>query len=130
MPGVYRLTIKKDFSASHQLRNYGGKCEHMHGHNFGVEVVVEGTKLDPKIEYLVDFGILKKMTKEVLGALDHKHLNEVPPFDKCNPSSELIAQYVYSQMKSRLADAAPQVRVVEVSISEKPQQRATYYEAD
>lgn len=129
MPGTYRLTIRKDFSASHQLRNYGGKCEHMHGHNFGVEVVVEGTQLDPDIDYLVDFGVLKKMTGEVLAALDHKHLNEVPPFDRCNPSSELLAKYIYGEMQSRLERAAPQVRVVEVSVSEKPQQRATYFES-
>ena len=129
MPGVYRLTVKQEFSAAHQLRNFGGKCEHVHGHNFGVEVVVEGEKLDEKIEYLVDFGVLKRMTKEVLAALDHKHLNEVPPFDRCNPSSELIAKYVFEAMKTRLAEVAPQVRMVEVGISEKPQQRATYFEA-
>lgn len=129
MPGTYRLTVTQEFCAAHQLRNFGGKCEQLHGHNFGVEVVVEGEKLDDKIDYLVDFGVLKKMTKRVLSALDHKHLNEVPPFDKCNPSSELIAKYIYDEMKTRLAEAAPQVRIVEVSVSEKPQQRATYFEA-
>ncbi len=128
MPGVYRLTVKQEFCASHQLRNHEGKCENLHGHNFGVQVVVEGEKLDEKIEYLIDFNVLKRMTKEVLAKLDHTHLNEVPPFDQHNPSSELIAKHIYDQLKAQLAKDAPNVRMVEVSVNEKPQQRATYFE--
>ncbi len=128
MPGIYRLTVKQEFCASHQLRNHEGKCEKLHGHNFGVQVVVEGEKLDEKIEYLIDFNVLKRMTREVLATLDHSHLNEVPPFDQHNPSSELIAKHVYEQLKTRLAKDAPNVRMVEVSVNEKSQQRATYFE--
>ena len=59
MAGKWRLTVDEGFCASHQLRNYNGKCEHLHGHNFGVTVEVEGTRLDPAVEILVDFGELK-----------------------------------------------------------------------
>ncbi|MGE4504813.1 MAG: 6-carboxytetrahydropterin synthase QueD [Desulfovibrionaceae bacterium] len=128
MAGTWKLTVRREFSASHQLRHYGGKCERMHGHNFGVEVVVEGERLDPDIEYLVDFGDLKRLTDEILARLDHRHLNETPPFDRVNPSSERIAEHVYTELAPRLAAVAPRVRLVEVSVSEKPQQRATYSE--
>lgn len=125
MPGKWRLTITQDFSSSHQLRNYGGKCENMHGHNFGVEVVVEGDKLDDRVHYLVDFKELKRQTKSVLERLDHKHLNEVPPFDEINPSSENIAMFIYGELKPALP---AEVRLVEVSVSEKDSSKATYWE--
>ena len=125
MPGKWRLTVTQDFSASHQLRNYGGKCENMHGHNFGVEVVVEGDKLDDKVEYLVDFKDVKRRTKAVLDRLDHKHLNEVECFVDCNPSSENIARFIYRELKGDMPD---NVRLAEVSVSEKDSSKATYWE--
>lgn len=125
MPGKWKLTIKQDFSASHQLRNYGGKCENMHGHNFGVEVVVEGEELDEKVQYLVDFKELKQRTKAVLDKLDHKHLNEVECFTEVNPSSENIAKYIYRQLNSAMP---MNVRLAEVSVSEKDSSKATYWE--
>jgi len=125
MSGKWRLTVTQDFSASHQLRNYGGKCEQMHGHNFGVEVVVEGSELDEKVQYLMDFKQLKGLTNEVLDKLDHHHLNEVDCFAEINPSSENLAMYIYRQLKGRLP---ANVRLVEVSVSEKPSSKATYWE--
>ena len=125
MPGKWKLTITQDFSSSHQLRNYGGKCENMHGHNFGVEVVVEGDKLDERVHYLVDFKELKQRTKDVLEQLDHKHLNEVPPFTEINPSSENLAMFVYRELAGNLPAS---VRLVEVSVSEKASSKATYWE--
>jgi len=125
MSGKWRLTITQEFSASHQLRNYGGKCENMHGHNFGVEVVVEGSELDEKVQYLVDFKELKQRTKKVLEKLDHQHINEVECFAEINPSSENLAMYIYRQLKGALPE---NVRLVEVSVSEKPSSKATYWE--
>lgn len=125
MAGKWRLTITQDFSASHQLRNYGGKCENMHGHNFGVEVAVEGDKLDEKIHYLVDFKDIKKRTKAVLDQLDHKHINEVPPFTEINPSSENLAMFIYGELKDNMPE---NVRLAEVSVSEKDSSKATYWE--
>ncbi|MDD3311042.1 6-carboxytetrahydropterin synthase QueD [Pseudodesulfovibrio sp.] len=125
MSGKWRLTVTQDFSASHQLRNYGGKCEQMHGHNFGVEVVVEGSELEEKVQYLMDFKVLKRLTGEVLDKLDHHHLNEVDCFAEINPSSENLAMYIYRQLKGRLPG---NVRLVEVSVSEKSSSKATYWE--
>ncbi len=125
MPGKWKLTIKQDFAASHQLRNYGGKCENMHGHNFGVEVVVQGDKLDDKVHYLVDFKEIKRLTKSVLDRLDHHHLNEVECFTEINPSSENIAMFIYGELKGNMPE---NVELAEVSVSEKDSSKATYWE--
>ena len=125
MSGKWRLTITQDFSASHQLRNYGGKCENMHGHNFGVDVVVEGSELDAKVQYLMDFKELKQRTKAVLDKLDHQHINDVECFTEINPSSENLAMYIYRQLKGNMPD---NVRLAEVSVSENASSKATYWE--
>jgi len=128
MAGKWRLTIDEAFCASHQLRNYNGKCEHLHGHNFGVSVEVEGETLDPAVEILVDFGELKRITREAVEALDHVHLNDLPAFQVRNPSSENISRHLYLDLKDRLAGIAPQARLKSVSVSEKGTSRATYFE--
>ncbi|MBG0775099.1 MAG: 6-carboxytetrahydropterin synthase QueD [Desulfovibrionaceae bacterium] len=124
---LWRLTVRDDFAASHCLRNYGGKCEALHGHNFGVAVTVEGETLDADVEILVDFAVLKGALKEVLGELDHHHLNEVAPFDVQNPSSENMARHVFLRMEEKLAGLP--VRVLQATVSEKPAQSATYCRA-
>ena len=126
--GSWLLTVRSEFSASHSLRNYGGKCEALHGHNFAVEVVVKGSRLDPDTEILMDFKEIKAILKEVLQPLDHAHLNETPPFDVMNPSSENLARYIHQGMASRVE--AHGVRLASVTVSEKAAQSATYVEED
>jgi len=128
MAGKWRLPFDEAFCASHQLRNYKGKCERLHGHNFGVQVEVEGDRLDPEVEILVDFGELKRLTREAVSALAHAHLNELPAFTERNPSSENIARHLYRDIAARLALFAPQARLVSVGVSEKGSSRATYFE--
>ena len=122
----WRLTVTSSFSSSHQLRNYCGKCENMHGHNFGVELCVEGHGLTPDTEILVDFKVLKKALNQVLETLDHRHLNEVPPFDRQNPSSENLARHIFTEVAALLRQEP--VRVVFVAVSEKDSSRAEYSE--
>ncbi len=124
--GKWRLKVKKDFSAAHQLRNYGGKCENMHGHNFGVEVEIEGDRLDSKVEILMDFKELKKELSEVLETLDHKHLNSTEFFEHRNPSSENIARYIYKEMQKRIENE--HIKLVYTSVSEKDSSVASYSE--
>lgn len=124
--GRWRLTVRKDFAAAHQLRHYEGKCERMHGHNFGVEAQVEGDTLAPDTEMLIDFKVIKTMLKEILSGLDHCHLNEHPAFTEHNPSSENIARFIYKELEKRLIET--HVDVVSVTVSEKPAQSATYFE--
>lgn len=130
----WRLTVRDDFSAGHALRHYEGKCERMHGHNFAVELTVEGSQLAAGTEMLLDFKVLKKGLKAVLDALDHRLLNETPPFDRINPSSENLARHIWQGMEAHLAThddpQARQVRLHSVTVSEKGAQSATYLETD
>ncbi len=125
---IWQLTVRSEFCAGHALRNYEGKCENMHGHNFAVEAVIQGEKLDENIEFLIDFKILKAKLKEVLNMLDHRLLNDTPPFNKVNPTSENLAQYIYEQMDTALQEY--NVQMHSVSVSEKNAQSATYREID
>lgn len=123
---IWRLTVRSEFCAAHALRHYEGKCEHIHGHNFAVEVVVQGAVLDPKVEFLLDFKILKTELKAVANLLDHKDLNTTPPFDVLNPTSENLARFIWQSLAPRLAPHA--VTLHAVTVSEKSAQSATYME--
>ncbi len=123
---IWRLTIRSEFCAGHALRHYEGKCERMHGHNFAVEVTVQGDTLTQDTEILLDFKILKQHLKIVLEELDHGILNETPPFNIINPSSENLARHIFQKMRTALASSV--VCVYSVTVSEKSAQSATYME--
>ncbi len=126
MRELWQLTVRGEFSSAHALRHYQGKCENMHGHNYAVEVSVEGGRLTPDTELLMDFSVLKALLKEELDRLDHADLNLVPPFDAINPSSENLARYLWQRLAPRLADTP--ARLHSVTVSEKSAQSATYRE--
>src|ERR1700683_4088970 len=98
---MYEVSVDETFAAAHQLRDYGGKCEDLHGHNYKVRVVVTGEKLDDT-GLLCDFVDLKHALRTVIRSLDHKYLNELPPFDKLNPSAENIAWYICEETAKQL----------------------------
>ncbi len=123
---MFKLKVEDHFSSAHYLRNYGGSCENLHGHNWKVELVVEGSKLNSS-DILIDFKILKKFLKDVLSELDHKLLNDLPYFQNTNPSSERIAEYIFKKMKEKLSDY-PDVKVKEVTVYETEKASATYCE--
>ncbi|MCS7279943.1 MAG: 6-carboxytetrahydropterin synthase QueD [Thermodesulfobacteriaceae bacterium] len=123
---MYRLKIKDQFASAHYLRNYGGTCENLHGHNWKVEVIVEGEKLN-EIEILIDFKELKNYLKEVLQELDHRLINEIPYFQKHNPSSENIARFIFEKLKSKL-NSIPHLILKEVTVFESDTASATYFE--
>ena len=124
--GTWFLRVRADFSASHQLRHYGGKCEALHGHNFQVEVEVCGKELDFETGILIDFKILKQHLQTVLDKLDHKHLNDLDEFQENNPSSELLAKFIFQQMKKLLA--GERVKLSYVMVAEKNSSMAFYRE--
>jgi 6-pyruvoyltetrahydropterin/6-carboxytetrahydropterin synthase len=122
--GRWRLRVRQDFSAAHQLRHYQGKCEALHGHNFTVEAEVSGTRLDPRVGYLMDFKELKHHLKEVLETLDHTCLNELPYFAVRNPTSEELARYIFDALDERLQDQP--VRLSWTMVAEKDSSMAFY----
>ena len=96
--------IERNFSSAHQLRGYRGKCENLHGHNYKIEINARGRELD-NIGLLVDFVELKEAADEVVTYLDHRNINELPPFDELQPSAENLAKYtVYLGNKTALED--------------------------
>ena len=125
---LWKLTIRGDFAAAHALRHYEGKCEDLHGHNYLVEMVVEGETLTPDTELVADFTLLKKELRAELALIAHRYLNALPPFDVINPSSENLARYLYRKMQERLAGLP--VRMYSMTVGETPLQSATYQEIE
>jgi len=125
---MYEITVEDTFAAGHYLRNYRGKCENPHGHNYKVRVTLAGAELD-KAGLLLDFKDLKDVMRPVVERLDHQMINDLEPFVTLNPSAENIARYFYEQTNSRLQSATQgRVRVKDVTIWETDTTTATYFE--
>ena len=120
---MYEISVEKHFDAAHFLRGYRGKCEAMHGHRYRVVVKVKAAKLDD-IGLAYDFTELKRHLNDILARFDHTCLNDVPPFDKINPSAENIAATVYDELKGKLAEAPITLSCVEAW--ESPEQGVAY----
>ena len=130
---MYKLSVKAEFSAAHNLRNYKGKCEKLHGHNWKIEAVISAKKTDSN-GLAMDFHEIKDMLKETLEELDHKHLNRIPYFSaaggsasggkKNNPTSENIARYLFDRLGRQLKKG--RVCLSEVTVWESDNCSATY----
>ncbi len=120
---MFEVSVEETFAAAHQLREYRGKCENLHGHNYRVRIAVAAEELD-RTGLVVDFVELKRGMREVLEQLDHKYLNEVPPFDVLNPSAENIAKFIYDEMPPALKSG--RARISSVKIWETDTSTATY----
>ena len=121
---MFEVTIEETFAAGHALRNYRGKCENVHGHNYRCQVTLEGEQLDD-IGLLVDFVELKRAVHSVLDRMDHQWLNEFPPFDAINPSAENMAKYIHDQVSAGLP-ARKNFRIAAVKLWETDTCSATY----
>ncbi|HEY3927683.1 MAG TPA: 6-carboxytetrahydropterin synthase QueD [Candidatus Koribacter sp.] len=125
---MYEVTVEDTFAAGHYLRNYKGKCENPHGHNYKVRVTLQGRELD-HAGLLLDFKDLKIVIKPVVDHLDHQMMNDIAPFDVLNPSAENLAKYFYDETNKYLSgQTAGRVRVKDVTIWETDTTTATYYE--
>jgi 6-pyruvoyltetrahydropterin/6-carboxytetrahydropterin synthase len=125
---MYEVTVEDDFAAGHYLRNYKGKCENPHGHNYKVRVTLAGANLDDA-GLLLDFKDLKSVMKHVIDYLDHQMINDLEPFTKLNPSAENLAKYFYDQTNAGLKTKTDgRVLVKSVTIFETDTSIATYYE--
>jgi len=120
---MYEVTIRKSFAAAHLLREIGGKCEELHGHNFFVEVSTAAESLNEE-GLLIDFRLLKRWTDEVLEELDHKYLNELKYFKKINPSSEQIARFLFDRIAAKAGPA--NLPLSRVTVWESENARASY----
>lgn len=125
---MFEVTVEGDFSSGHYLRNYHGKCENPHGHNYRVRVTLAGEELDPS-GMLLDFKLLKQVMRPVIERIDHFMLNDLEPFTVLNPSAENLARYFYQQTNQQVAEmSSGRVRVKDCTVWETDTTTATYYE--
>jgi 6-pyruvoyltetrahydropterin/6-carboxytetrahydropterin synthase len=120
---MYQVSVEQHFDAAHFLRGYRGKCEALHGHRFRVVIKAGASRLDG-IGIAYDFTELKRHLGDIISRFDHTCLNEVPPFDKMNPSSENIAATIYNELQPKLAGAP--VVISSVEVWESPQTGVAY----
>ncbi len=122
---MFEITVESTFSSAHQLREYKGSCENLHGHNWRVMVSVGSEGLD-SLGMVMDFRVLKTEVEAVVERLDHKFINEIPPFDEINPTAENISRYIYGAISDGLETEG--VKVLRVKVWESEKAAATYYE--
>ncbi|HIC85543.1 MAG TPA: 6-carboxytetrahydropterin synthase QueD [Desulfobacterales bacterium] len=122
---MYEVKITEHFAAAHQLRNFKGRCEQLHGHNWKIEVFVKGKEL-AEDGTLVDFHDVKKATRKVMEVLDHAFLNDLEFFSEVNPSSENIARFIFLKVSEQLD--TDRVKVSRVTAWESDTACASYFE--
>jgi 6-pyruvoyltetrahydropterin/6-carboxytetrahydropterin synthase len=121
---MFEVSVEQTFAAGHALRNYKGKCENVHGHNYRVRVTIAGEQLDAT-GLLVDFLDVKRVMGAAIDYLDHRFINDLAPFDEINPSAENIAKYFYDRMNDGLKNEVP-VRISEIRVWETDTSSAVY----
>ena len=118
---MYEIKVKTHFSAAHNLVNYKGKCERLHGHNWVVETIF-AYRAVAEDGLAIDFHDAKRLVNEVIEKLDHSYLNDLAVLKKINPTSENVARFIFDAVKAR------NTNVKSVSVWENEGSCATYYE--
>jgi len=122
---VFDLTIEATISAAHAIV-IGGQREPVHGHDWHITVTISGLALDAE-GLLCDFHAAERALREVTAPFQHRTFNEVPPFDRLNPTAENIARYLAEQLGGRLRPILPPgAALTALRITEAPGCAATY----
>ena len=121
---MYEVTVETAFSAAHLLRQYEGKCEKLHGHNWKVEVTVSAAKLDEK-GLAMDFKKLKEIANNFVEKFDHANLNDLAEFKDENPTTENIARIIFDGLENMINGES--LRVKRVSVGETDGNWACYW---
>lgn len=137
MPARYIVRATTEFSAAHVLHGYAGACNRVHGHNFKVELEVEARAVDD-IGMAIDFTLLESVAASIAQELDHRLLNEIPPFNEVNPTAENLGAYFWTRASRALAkrvktaegaaEVARGVRLRAVTVRENDRTSVTYTE--
>lgn len=121
---MFELIVESEFAAAHNLRNYKGACENVHGHNWRVQIVLKAERLN-KQGMVMDFKNIKKITESILDEYDHRYLNQLDKFKIDNPTTENVSRLIYYKLNSRLPK---EVAVKKVTTWESKEFGASYYE--
>lgn len=122
---MYQVTVTGKFASAHNIREHGGKCERLHGHNWKVQAVVCRRELSP-LGMVIDFRILREKLGEITAILDHYYINELPQFAEINPTSENLAAFIFAHLAEKLHPVDPELQVKRVSVEESEGSIATY----
>jgi 6-pyruvoyltetrahydropterin/6-carboxytetrahydropterin synthase len=128
---MYTITVETHIDAAHYLREYQGKCENLHGHRYKIVAKISTEKLND-IGLAYDFTVLKKHLNDICDRYDHTCLNDVPPFDKINASSENLAATIYKELKKKLLgksarpEPVEELTLVAIEAWETPTQGVSY----
>jgi 6-pyruvoyltetrahydropterin/6-carboxytetrahydropterin synthase len=120
---MYRVTVSARFEAAHNLIDYEGGPEPLHGHSYKVEAVLEAEKLQ-RFDVAVDFVPAKRALEAIAKELDYSYVNEHPAFRGRNTSAENLALHFAERLAS--SGALGRARVAEVTVWEGPENRASW----
>ncbi len=119
---MYEVIIKRDFSAAHMIKEIGGKCEELHGHNFLVEAAVSAPDLNSE-GIVIDFREVKSRLAGILGEFDHRCLNDLPFFSSNSPTAENIARFIFDRLREKLPAG---IALARVTVWESDDARVSY----
>ncbi|MCH1416850.1 MAG: 6-carboxytetrahydropterin synthase QueD [Gammaproteobacteria bacterium] len=122
---MFKLIVKKEFSAAHILHGHPGDCKRMHGHNWLVEAEVRGSNTN-EIGMVIDFKDIKNNLQDIIGKLDHQYLNDIEPFTNENPTAENISKYIYKELSKNIN--TDNIKVSEIKLWETSNSAVTYTE--
>ena|SRR3989338_5795152 len=123
MAEEYTVRVEARFEAAHNLRKYKGVSEPLHGHSWKVETKFKCTKLDPE-GIGIDYAEAERTIRELAKRFDHRYINEIPPFDKMNPTSENLARWFFGELEG--FTAGKNAHVSEVIVWEGPESYAAF----
>src|SRR6266540_7332408 len=95
----YRITVSARFEAAHNLIDYDGGPEPLHGHSYGVDAILESKDLQQH-NIAVDFVRVKKALETIVKEFDYKYINEHPAFAGRNTSAENLARYFSERLET------------------------------
>lgn len=122
MPAGFELSVETTFTASHAIVMRGER-ETPHAHDWRVTLTVRGDALDAD-GLLCDFHEIERALRAVVGPWHGGDLNRSPPFDRLNPTAELVARHIACSVQTRLPTG---IQVGSVRVTEAPGCAATYY---
>jgi 6-pyruvoyltetrahydropterin/6-carboxytetrahydropterin synthase len=122
---MFEVAYETTFCSTHRLTEAGAPIEPLHGHDWRVEVVAVGDRLD-RFGVVLDFEVLKKALAEIAATFHYKDMNEHPGLRGQSPSAEVVARFIFQDLRRSLGESGGQLR--RVRVWEAPGCSATYYE--
>jgi len=119
----YRVTVTARFEAAHNLIDYAGGPEPLHGHSYEVEAALENEKLQ-QYDLAIDFVAAKKALEAIAKELNYSYINAHPDFVGRNTSAENLARWFAEKLEA--SGVLGWTRVAQVTVREGPENRATY----